>query len=645
MAVSFVINTSGGEPLYKQLLQQFESKIKTGKLKSGDMVPSMNDLANQLNVSRETIKKVYSILRDRGYLEPRQGKGFYVKEQNSLRNLSILILFDKLSIYKQTILNSFLAEVGDGIETTFLIFNQNLDLLEYYLDLYLDQFDYYLVTPHCPLDEKSQKRMLKIISRIPNRKLIVLDVLPKNLRGNFGAVYQDFENDAYDGLAEGLDKIKIIGRLKVITLPTSLYGKQVIKAVDRFCEENGIVAMYYDAPPKKIYKNDIFLLISSQLDTGIAELNDNVISNNLTIGKDVFLISYNEFDLNKVVLGGLTTISTDFAKMGRLAAKMVKEKKFSWETLERDVLSLIDRHLQFDEEEFAHIAARNHSASLLPFPYAHFRPGQREMAKYIYALMSKKQSKNVFFFEAPTGIGKTISAIYPALKSFAKGTNSKLFYLTAKGSGRQAAFDALSSCYEKGFVGRDSWLVAKDKICFQPGSECNPDSCPFAKDYYGKLRQVTKEEVHENHRYSPEFVTTLARHYAMCPFELQLDLSLLADVILCDYNYFFDPLVRLDRYFGPEADPSRDIVLIDEAHNLPSRARDMYSESLSLSLLEKVKKDLSEYKTFRSIKNARKKLQTALEEVEKAQTKPFAILPSFPDSVFAALFRRRSWYI
>ena len=85
--------------------------------------------------------------------------------------------------------------------------------------------------------------------------------------------------------------------------------------------------MYYDAPPKKIYKNDIFLLISSQLDTGIAELNDNVISNNLTIGKDVFLISYNEFDLNKVVLGGLTTISTDFAKMGRLAAKMVKEKK------------------------------------------------------------------------------------------------------------------------------------------------------------------------------------------------------------------------------------------------------------------------------------------------------------------------------
>ena len=327
MAVSFVINTSGGEPLYKQLLQQFESKIKTGKLKSGDMVPSMNDLANQLNVSRETIKKVYSILRDRGYLEPRQGKGFYVKEQNSLRNPSILILFDKLSIYKQTILNSFLAEVGDGIETTFLIFNQNLDLLEYYLDLYLDQFDYYLVTPHCPLDEKSQKRMLKIISRIPNRKLIVLDVLPKNLRGNFGAVYQDFENDAYDGLAEGLDKIKIIGRLKVITLPTSLYGKQVIKAVDRFCEENGIVAMYYDAPPKKIYKNDIFLLISSQLDTGIAELNDNVISNNLTIGKDVFLISYNEFDLNKVVLGGLTTISTDFAKMGRLAAKMVKEKK------------------------------------------------------------------------------------------------------------------------------------------------------------------------------------------------------------------------------------------------------------------------------------------------------------------------------
>lgn len=347
-----------------------------------------------------------------------------------------------------------------------------------------------------------------------------------------------------------------------------------------------------------------------------------------------YLYLLNHPDLSRECGIRLTYISQQDAKQ-----KMVKEEKFTFAELEKDVLSLVDRHLQFDEEEFKHLALRNESAAALPFPYAHFRPGQREMAKYIYALMSKKQSKNVFFFEAPTGIGKTISAIYPALKSFAKGTNAKLFYLTAKGSGRQAAFDAMTSCYEKGFIGRDSWLVAKEKICFNPGMECNPDACPFAKDYYGKLRQVMTEENQANHRFSPEYVTDVARHYAMCPFELQLDLSLIADVILCDYNYFFDPLVRLDRYFGPEADPSRDIVLIDEAHNLPSRARDMYSESIRLSLLDKAKEELSSYKVFKGIKSARKKLQMALEEVEQAEKDPFTILPTFPDSVLDALIR------
>ncbi len=327
MEISFVINSSGGIPVYKQLVRQFESKIKSGKLADGAIVPSMNELAGELGISRETVKKVYSILRDRGYLEPHQGKGFYVKASHESRRTTVLILIDKMSIFRQTMLNAFLQDVGNHVEPTIIIHNQNLDLYEYYLDLNLDQFDYYIVTPHFPRDEQSQRRMLKLTSRIPNRKMIVLDVLPKNLRGNFGAVYQDFENDAYDALKDGLPKLKRSARLRVITLPTSMYGSSIRKAVQRFCEENDIGVEYYQTPPKEIYHGDTFLVLNSQLDTGISDLADNIRDSGMRIGKDVFIIAYNEFPINRVVLGGLTTISADFESMGQLAAQMIMKKK------------------------------------------------------------------------------------------------------------------------------------------------------------------------------------------------------------------------------------------------------------------------------------------------------------------------------
>ncbi len=327
MAISFMITGNGGLPVYKQLLQQFENKIKTGKLAPGEMVPSMNELAEELGISRETVKKVYSILRDRGYLEPHQGKGFYVKGQEGARRTTLLILFDKMSVYKQTILNTFMKEMEDQVETTILLHNQNLDLYEYYLNQYLDQFDYYMVTPHFPLNEEEQKRMVKLTSRIPNRKLLVLDYLPKDLKGNFGAIYQDFENDAYEGLSVALPTLKKSGKLNLITLNSSLYGPLVYKAVERFCAENGLEMVHHTQTPETIRKKDIFLIVGSQLDAGVSDLADNISEHKLKIGKDVFIISYNEFPLNKVIFGGLTTISADFGLMGVLAARMIQEKK------------------------------------------------------------------------------------------------------------------------------------------------------------------------------------------------------------------------------------------------------------------------------------------------------------------------------
>lgn len=274
-------------------------------------------------------------------------------------------------------------------------------------------------------------------------------------------------------------------------------------------------------------------------------------------------------------------------------SQMVKEKKYSLTELEERIDSLLDQYLDFYEQEFAHKEKRDESCASLRFPYKTFRLGQRQMAKYVYGIA---KNGGYFFCEAPTGIGKTMSALYPTLKAFASSSNERIFYLTAKGTGADSAYNALTELYSKGLVARDSTLRAKDKMCFSPGSNCNPDECPFAKAYYEKIRKAVAEALAKECRFDAAYITSLAKKYAMCPFELQLDLSLYSDVIICDYNYFFDPLVKLERYFDPTVDSSHDIALIDEAHNLIERGRDMYSASLSLTELKMVKKSLSHVK-------------------------------------------------
>ena len=147
--------------------------------------------------------------------------------------------------------------------------------------------------------------------------------------GNYGAVFQDFENDVYSGLQQGLDRLEKASSIKVITLPESLYGSLIKKGIDRFSKDYGIPVQYTFSTPDHIEEGDIFLVLNSQLDWGLAALARKAKEQGLEIGKNVFIISYNDFVLNDVVLGGLTTISTDFALMGRLAAEMILKKDLS----------------------------------------------------------------------------------------------------------------------------------------------------------------------------------------------------------------------------------------------------------------------------------------------------------------------------
>lgn len=326
--INVVLEPGSKAPIYKQLVEQFEEAIRSGKLPAGEQIPSMNDFAVKMGISKETVKKTYGILREKGLLIPQQGKGFYVAEADDRSKPRVLVLFDKLSIYKEVLYNSLVEELGEGADITILTHNQNLDLFTYYLDTCLDKFDYYVISPHFPLDEKSQALATKLISRVPNRKLIMVDHWLQSYTGNYGAVYQDFENDIYEGLKQGLDKLQGTS-LKVIILPFSLYGPMICKGVDRFCMEYNIPIEYMNAAPEHINENETYLVINSQLDSGLAALARRIKSQNLVVGKDVFIISYNEFDLNEVVLNGLTTVSTDFKQMGKTVATMILNRK-SW---------------------------------------------------------------------------------------------------------------------------------------------------------------------------------------------------------------------------------------------------------------------------------------------------------------------------
>lgn len=208
----------------------------------------------------------------------------------------------------------------------------------------------------------------------------------------------------------------------------------------------------------------------------------------------------------------------------------------------------------------------------LRFPFPQFREGQRELAECVQrALCGGGRA----LIEAPTGIGKTAAALFGALKALGAGKVTSIFYLTARTTGRRAAEHALALMRRDGLRIRSVTLTAKEKICFQGKPECA--LCRYGDGYFGRRREALRRAMGMD-QLGEEEIAALGREFELCPFELSLDLTELADVVICDYNYVFDPRVRLKRHFDRK---SRAGLLIDEAHNLPDRAREMYSASLS----------------------------------------------------------------
>lgn len=324
MKLSVNISKDGYTPLFRQVADQITHMIRSGELKPGEKLPSMNQLAIVLDISRETVKKAYNRLVREKLLIAKQGKGVFVAGKGGSAVKDILVILDKQSVYNQIILGSFQETLEGNAHLTILQHNQDVDLLEYYLNHHLDLYDYYVVSPHFPLDLQSQARAAKLLGRIPSRKLIMLDNWLKDVPGDYGVVYQDFRNDAAHGLADGREDIlRRGGNLKVIVLPHSLYGDIILESVKDFARESGIKLSVFHGIPSSWRAGDVALVLNSQLDSGLVKLDASIRSAGLVPVDDVNIISYNEMPLNSLVMGGLTVLSTDFPAMGRTAAEMI----------------------------------------------------------------------------------------------------------------------------------------------------------------------------------------------------------------------------------------------------------------------------------------------------------------------------------
>lgn len=249
-----------------------------------------------------------------------------------------------------------------------------------------------------------------------------------------------------------------------------------------------------------------------------------------------------------------------------------------------------------------------------PFPY---RDGQKNLAAYVYRTIYHKKK---FFIEAPTGVGKTISTVFPAVKAIGEGLGEKIFYLTAKTITRTVADNTFSLLREKGLKFKTVLLTARDKICFMEESECNPEYCPYAKGHYDRINEAVYDLLTNSDNFNRETIEEYARKHMVCPFEMCLDMSLFADGIICDYNYLFDPHVYLKRFFSEGI--SRDyLFLIDEAHNLVERGREMYSAVITKEAFLTLKKTVKEHSApiTKQLEKCNKELLILKRECEECQ--------------------------
>ena len=289
---------------------------------------------------------------------------------------------------------------------------------------------------------------------------------------------------------------------------------------------------------------------------------------------------------------------------------------YPYEELERWFLELAGQYEKWARYQISWRKKRNASIKKIEFPFP-YREGQRDLTVSVYRTILRKKK---LFIQAPTGVGKTMATVFPAVKAVGEELGEKIFYLTARTITRTVAWQAFDTLKEQALRMKVLVLTAKEKICFCEEADCNPEKCPYAKGHYDRVNDAVYELLTSSDEMSREILEEHARKWKVCPFEMSLDVSTWVDAVICDYNYVFDPNAHLKRFFG-ESVKGDYLFLIDEAHNLVDRGREMYSASVCKEEVLKVKRlvKMSDPKLVRRLEECNKQMLALKRECEEYQ--------------------------
>lgn len=342
--------------------------------------------------------------------------------------------------------------------------------------------------------------------------------------------------------------------------------------------------------------DEIEIEVEGRMDGLLIENNKTIIDEIKTTTKDLLLIDENTNPLHWAqvkcygymycIHNGLDNIDLQvtYYNIENKSTRILRQK-FKICELEEFFFALINEYKSWASMEKKWMEIRNESIKNLKFPFEEYSQGQREFAVRVYK--SIVDSKKCFAM-APTGTGKTVSTLFPAIKAMGEEKTSKIFYLTAKTITREVVNDTIRLMKKQKLNLRSITITAKEKICKMSEINCNPDYCLYAEGYFDKINNALKEILNKYDDFSRKNIDEISEVYKLCPFELCLDLTMFSDIVICDYNYIFDPRVYLKRYF--DVKKTDFTFLVDEAHNLLDRSRNMYSAEINQDTFIKMKK-------------------------------------------------------
>jgi len=321
MSISIKISSNSGTPKYEQLVNEIIRHIRSKRLQIGDKVPSIHEICNNYDISRDTVVIAYNELKSRGIISPKHGKGFYVSSTTIRSKLRIFLLFDVMNGYKEVLYRSFINSLGPNYQVDIFFHYYNLKVFDQLISDNLGKYGYYVIMPHFNEDVSES------VKKIPREKLLLIDKDISSLEDNYGAIFQNFESDVYEALKKATPllnnyaKIKFIANRHFQFIPDGME-----RGFSKFCKEFKISHREYESiKAARPARHDLFLVVS---DNDLIDLLKTCLINEWEPGKDIGIISYDETPLKEILAGGISVISTDFNKMGKTAAEMIKERIF-----------------------------------------------------------------------------------------------------------------------------------------------------------------------------------------------------------------------------------------------------------------------------------------------------------------------------